>query len=75
MELTNLSRMPAFWHRNGRRRILARMHRGIPSCDVRVDIKFDTNDPVKVCLRKHLDNYGRLHCYVYKSGVKEKTRI
>lgn len=50
---------------------------GKPNGDVRVDIEFDTNDPVKVCLRKHRDNYGRLLAYVYKSGDKENsnTRI
>ncbi len=48
---------------------------GIPSSDVWVDIEFDTNDPVQVCLRKHRDNYGRLLCYVYKSGVKENSNL
>jgi len=48
---------------------------GIPSGDVQVDIEFDTNDPVQVCLRKHRDNYGRLLCYVYKSGVKENSNL
>ena len=48
---------------------------GIPSGDVWVDIEFDTNDPVKVCLRKHRDNYGRLLCYVYKSGTKQNSNL
>ena len=48
---------------------------GIPSGDVQVDIEFDTNDPVQVCLRKHRDNYGRLLCYVYKSGVQENSNL
>ena len=48
---------------------------GIPADDVRVDIEFDTNDPVKACLRKHRDNYGRLLCYVYKSGTKENSNL
>ena len=47
--------------------------KGIPSSDIWVDIEFDTNDPVKVCLRKHRDNYGRLLAYVYKSGDKENS--
>jgi len=47
--------------------------KGIPSGDVRVDIEFDTNDPLKVCLRKHRDNYGRLLGYIYKSGDKENS--
>jgi micrococcal nuclease len=32
----------------------------------RVDMEFDTDDPVEVCLVKHRDNYGRLFCYVHK---------
>jgi micrococcal nuclease len=48
---------------------------GIPSGDVRVDIEFDTNDPEQVCLRKHRDNYGRLLCYVYKSGAQENSNL
>jgi micrococcal nuclease len=47
----------------------------MPAVDVRVDIEFDTNDPVKVCLRKHRDNYGRLLAYVYKSEDKENSNI
>jgi len=49
--------------------------KGIPSGDVRVDIEFDTNDPVQVCLRKHRDNYGRLLCYVYKAGTQENSNL
>ncbi|NOZ68732.1 MAG: thermonuclease family protein, partial [Deferribacteres bacterium] len=37
--------------------------------DIKVDIEFDTNDPLQVCLQKHRGNYGRLLCYVYKDGV------
>jgi micrococcal nuclease len=48
---------------------------GMPSGDVRVDIEFDTNDPVQVCLRKHRDNYGRLLCYVYKTGTQENSNL
>jgi micrococcal nuclease len=33
---------------------------------VKVDLEFDTEDPVKVCLVKHRDNFGRLLCYVHK---------
>jgi micrococcal nuclease len=49
--------------------------KGKPSTDVRVDIEFDTNDPVQVCLRKHRDNYGRLLCYVYKAGTQENSNL
>ncbi len=48
---------------------------GIPSGDVQVDIEFDTNDPVQVCLRKHRDNYGRLLGYIYKSGTQENSNL
>jgi micrococcal nuclease len=48
---------------------------GIPSGDVRVDIEFDTNDPVQACLRKHRDNYGRLLGYVYKAGAQENSNL
>jgi len=49
--------------------------KGMPSGDARVDIEFDTNDPVQVCLRKHRDNYGRLLCYVYKAGTQENSNL
>lgn len=48
---------------------------GMPAGDMRVDIEFDTNDPVQVCLRKHRDNYGRLLCYIYKSGTAENSNL
>lgn len=48
---------------------------GIPNGDVRVDLEFDTNDPVQVCLEKHRDNYGRLLCYVYKAGDPENSNV
>ena len=41
---------------------------GLPAGEVLVDIEFDTNDPVNLCLKKHRGNYGRLICYVYKGG-------
>ena len=48
---------------------------GIPVGDVRVDLEFDTDDPVEVCLRKHRGNYGRLICYVYKAGEQENSNL
>ena len=36
--------------------------------EIKVDIEFDTNDPVPVCLKKHRGNFGRLICYVHKGG-------
>lgn len=42
--------------------------KGLPMGDVFVDVEFDTNDPVPVCMKKHRGNYGRLICYVYKDG-------
>lgn len=41
---------------------------GAPRGDVRIDVEFDTNDPVPTCMRKHRDNYGRLLGYVHKGG-------
>lgn len=41
---------------------------GFPTSEVKVDVEFDTNDPVNLCLEKHRGNYGRLICYVYKGG-------
>jgi micrococcal nuclease len=48
---------------------------GIPTSDVRIDLEFDSNDPVPACLNKHRDNYGRLLCYVYKAGGSENTNM
>lgn len=48
---------------------------GTPNGDVRVDLEFDTNDPLKVCLNKHRDNYGRLLCYVHKAGEPENSNV
>lgn len=39
---------------------------GLPGRDVKIDIEFDSNDPVPLCLIKHRDNYGRLLCYAHK---------
>jgi micrococcal nuclease len=48
---------------------------GIPNGDIRVNLEFDTNDPVQICLVKHRDNYGRLLCYVYKAGEQENSNV
>ncbi|MGK7910982.1 MAG: thermonuclease family protein [Synechococcus sp.] len=48
---------------------------GMPHGDVRVDLEFDTNEPVQVCLRKHRGNFGRLICYVYKAGEEENSNL
>ncbi|NEP31919.1 MULTISPECIES: thermonuclease family protein [unclassified Moorena] len=48
---------------------------GIPNQDVWVDLEFDTNDPVEVCLVKHRGNYGRLLCYIYKAGEQENFNV
>lgn len=42
---------------------------------IAVDLEFDTNDPIEVCLRKHRGNYGRLICYVYKAGEQENYNL
>ena len=41
---------------------------GLPAGEVRVNLEFDTNDPLNVCLKKHRGNYGRLICYIYKGA-------
>lgn len=48
---------------------------GMPTSDLRIDLEFDTNDPVPACLNKHRDNYGRLLCYVYKAGEPENANV
>ncbi|HEY9662466.1 MAG TPA: thermonuclease family protein, partial [Allocoleopsis sp.] len=48
---------------------------GSPNGEVRVDLEFDTDDPIQVCLEKHRDNYGRLLCYVYKAGELENSNL
>jgi len=35
---------------------------------IKVDVEFDTKDPVPECLKKHRGNYGRLLCYVHKGS-------
>lgn len=40
-----------------------------------VDIEFDTNDPVDVCMFKHLDNYGRLLCFVHKGSENFNLKL
>lgn len=47
---------------------------GFPGSEIRVDIEFDTTDPLSVCFEKHRDNYGRLICYVYKGGENYNLR-
>lgn len=41
----------------------------------RVDLEFDTEDPIDVCLVKHRDNYGRLLCYVYKAEENYNVKL
>ncbi|MBE9162868.1 MULTISPECIES: thermonuclease family protein [Microcoleaceae] len=40
-----------------------------------IDIEFDTDDPVKLALEKHRDNYGRLLCYVHKDGENYNLKL
>ncbi|PSB15304.1 nuclease [filamentous cyanobacterium Phorm 46] len=41
----------------------------------KIDIEFDTDDPVKLALEKHRDNYGRLLCYVHKDGENYNLKL
>lgn len=43
--------------------------------DVEVDIEFDTEDPVEVCLTKHRDNFGRLLCYLFKDNENYNLKL
>ena len=47
---------------------------GRPQSEILVNIEFDTNEPVPVCLHKHRGNYGRLICYVYKNSENYNLR-
>lgn len=40
-----------------------------------VDIEFDTDDSVEVCLAKHRGNYGRLLCYVHKGNENYNLKL
>lgn len=40
-----------------------------------VDLEFDTDDPVAVCLERHRDNYGRLLCSVHKGGEHYNLKL
>jgi micrococcal nuclease len=40
-----------------------------------VDIEFDTDDPIEVCMTKHRGNYGRLLCYVHKGNENYNLKL
>lgn len=40
-----------------------------------VDLEFDTEDPVEVCMDMHRDNFGRLLCYVHKGGENFNLKL
>jgi micrococcal nuclease len=41
----------------------------------KVDIEFDTDDPIAVAVEKHRDNYGRLLCYVHKGEENYNLKL
>ena len=41
----------------------------------KVDIEFDTDDPVEIAVEKHRDNYGRLLCYVHKGEENYNLKL
>lgn len=41
----------------------------------KVDIEFDTDDPVEIAVEKHRDNYGRLLCYVHKDDENYNLKL
>lgn len=42
---------------------------------VHVDVEFDSDHPIAVCLEKHRDNHGRLICYVHKGADHYNLRV
>ncbi|MBE9093652.1 thermonuclease family protein [Tychonema sp. LEGE 07203] len=41
----------------------------------KIDIEFDTDDPVEIAVEKHRDNYGRLLCYVHKEEENYNLKL
>jgi micrococcal nuclease len=41
----------------------------------KIDIEFDTDDPIEIAVEKHRDNYGRLLCYVYKGEENYNLKL
>ena len=41
----------------------------------KVDIEFDTDDPIAIAVEKHRDNYGRLLCYVHKDEENYNLKL
>ena len=41
----------------------------------KVDIEFDTDDPVEIAVEKHRDNYGSLLCYVHKDEENYNLKL
>jgi micrococcal nuclease len=40
-----------------------------------VDLEFDTEESIESCCDRHRDNYGRLLCYVHKSGENFNLKL
>lgn len=40
-----------------------------------VELEFDTDDPVEVCLVEHRDNFGRLLCYIHKDEENYNLKL
>ena len=38
-----------------------------------VDVEFDGDEPVEVCLEKYRDSHGRIICYIHKEGENYNT--
>lgn len=41
----------------------------------KVDLEFDTDDPIEVAVEKHRDHYGRLLCYVHKGEENYNLKL
>jgi micrococcal nuclease len=42
---------------------------------VHVDVEFDSDHPIDVCLEKYRDNHGRLICYVHKGADHYNLKV
>ncbi|MEG4233421.1 thermonuclease family protein [Microcoleus sp. Pol11C3] len=41
----------------------------------KIDIEFDTDDPLEIAVEKYRDNYGRLLCYVHKGEENYNLKL
>ena len=55
---------------------MAKQYFGLPNDKLTtVDIEFDGEEPVEICLEKYRDHQGRLICYVHKDGENYNLKL